>query len=139
MKVFSKFESVRIQNQVESFSRNSLSHKLSQTATSTMNFEVGSSAEALDEYGYWAKCNIVEKLQGPTTEYMVSFHGWSRQWDRRVSEKEIRPTTVSTVFIPAKPIMFENSALYIVQEAYDCKPPSPRRLHINKIVHPFII
>lgn len=67
-----------------------------------MNFSPGSKAEALDEDGYWAKCTVLEIVQaddGSGTQFLISFDGWSRQWNRKVMQHEIRPTTVSILII----------------------------------------
>ena len=53
-------------------------------------FRQGETAEAVDEFGVWNECRIIEANENGTK---VSFPGWKDCWDRTVNESEVRKPT----------------------------------------------
>ena len=53
-------------------------------------FAMNSFVEALDAEGRWESARVEQVLDG---NYLVSFVGWSRRYDRWVAPAQLRPTT----------------------------------------------
>ena len=49
------------------------------------NFKKGDMAEAVDIYGVWASCRVIESQYDFA---VVTFLPWSQKWDRRITHKK---------------------------------------------------
>ncbi len=57
----------------------------------TMEFIKGNKIQAVDENGHWCS-GIVENVLDGKEQYEIGFKGWSKEFNRIVSTKEIRPS-----------------------------------------------
>ena len=63
-----------------------------------MEFAVGTSVEAVDQLGIWAKAKVISVSENSV---VVTFPPWRSEWDREKSDlSEIRKETIEETLIP---------------------------------------
>ena len=68
----------------------------------TMDFKIGDKIQAIDEVGRWEMGKILDVVDGPEaeeTEFLVTFLGWSQQYNRRLKPPEIRKPVIIGMFL----------------------------------------
>jgi len=65
-----------------------------------MEFAVGSSVEAVDQLGIWAKAKVISASENSV---VVTFPPWRSEWDCEISDRsEIRKETIEETLIPRR-------------------------------------
>jgi len=63
-----------------------------------MEFTIGETVEAVDQFGVWTTARIIEKRDDSV---VVTFPQWKSEWDREISDaSEVRKKTMEEVLIP---------------------------------------